>query len=232
MNRIFSPERFAGTRKVLAMLALGLVLSAQAALTGCNQHAQDPGDFTAEELELIASADSIMRVLTIADHRDSLILRDTSRTFSAKALMSENYKRLCSLMVATVTHPSQDGVGIAGPQVGLNRRVVTVQRFDKKGEPFEVYPNIRIIWASDSLANGPEGCLSVPDRREEVARSTEVIIEYADIAALKEAAGPNATIQIADCDIPMVRDTIRGFTAVIFQHETDHLDGILYIDRL
>ena len=232
MNRIFSPERFAGTRKVLAMLALGLVLSAQAALTGCNQHAQDPGDFKAEELELIASADSIMRVLTIADRSDSLILRDTSRTFSAKALMSEDYEKLCSLMVATVTHPSQDGVGIAGPQVGLNRRVVAVQRFDKKGEPFEVYPNIRIIWASDSLANGPEGCLSVPDRREEVARSTEVIIEYADIAALKEAAGPNATIQMADCDIPMVRDTIRGFTAVIFQHETDHLDGILYIDRL
>ena len=214
------------------MLALGLVLSAQAALTGCNQHAQDPGDFTAEELELIASADSIMRVLTIADRSDSLILRDTSRTFSAKALMSEDYERLCSLMVATVTHPSQDGVGIAGPQVGLNRRVVAVQRFDKEGEPFEVYPNIRIIWTSDSLANGPEGCLSVPDRREEVARSTEVIIEYADIAALKEAAGPNATIQMADCDIPMVRDTIRGFTAVIFQHETDHLDGILYIDRL
>ena len=232
MNRIFSPERFAGTRKVLAMLALGLVLSAQAALTGCNQHAQDPGDFTAEELELIASADSIMRVLTIADRSDSLILRDTSRTFSAKALMSEDYEKLCSLMVATVTHPSQDGVGIAGPQVGLNRRVVAVQRFDKEGEPFEVYPNIRIIWTSDSLANGPEGCLSVPDRREEVARSTEVIIEYADIAALKEAAGPNATIQMADCDIPMVRDTIRGFTAVIFQHETDHLDGILYIDRL
>lgn len=232
MNRIFSPERFAGTRKVLAMLALGLVLSAQAALTGCNQHAQDPGDFTAEELELIASADSIMRVLTIADRSDSLILRDTSRTFSAKALMSEDYEKLCSLMVATVTHPSQDGVGIAGPQVGLNRRVVTVQRFDKAGEPFEVYPNIRIISASDSLAYGPEGCLSVPDRREEVARSTEVIIEYADIAALKEAAGPNATIQIADCDIPMVRDTIRGFTAVIFQHETDHLDGVLYIDRL
>ena len=232
MNRIFSPERFAGTRKVLAMLALGLVLSAQAALTGCNQHAQDPGDFTAEELELIASADSIMRVLTIADRSDSLILRDTSRTFSAKALMSEDYEKLCSLMVATVTHPSQDGVGIAGPQVGLNRRVVAVQRFDKAGEPFEVYPNIRIIYASDSLAYGPEGCLSVPDRREEVARSTEVIIEYADIAALKEAAGPNATIQMADCDIPMVRDTVKGFTAVIFQHETDHLDGIIYIDRL
>ena len=232
MNRTFSTEHIAGTKKAPAMLVYALALLGTMVFSGCSQHEQHPGDFRAEEIELIDSADSIMRVLTIADPCDSLILRDTSRTFSAKALLSENYDKLCSLMVATVTHPSQDGVGIAGPQVGLNRRVVAVQRFDKAGEPFEVYPNIRIIWASDSLANGPEGCLSVPDRREQVARSTEVIIEYADIAALKEAAGPNATIQMADCDIPMVRDTIKGFTAVIFQHETDHLDGILYIDRL
>lgn len=196
-------------------------LAALAAFTaGCAQYMQDPGDFRAEEVELIAAADDIMRVLTIAEPCDSLVLRDTSLMFSAKALLSEDYARLCSLMVATVTHPSQDGVGIAGPQVGLNRRIVAVQRFDKEGEPFEVYPNIRIIWKADSLAYGPEGCLSVPDRREEVARSQEIIIEYADVSALKGS------------DIPMVRDTIKGFTAVIFQHETDHLDGILYIDRL
>jgi peptide deformylase len=196
-------------------------LAALAAFTaGCAQYMQDPGDFRAEEVELIAAADDVMRVLTIAEPCDSLVLRDTSLMFSAKALLSEDYARLCSLMVATVTHPSQDGVGIAGPQVGLNRRIVAVQRFDKEGEPFEVYPNIRIIWKADSLAYGPEGCLSVPDRREEVARSQEIIIEYADVSALKGS------------DIPMVRDTIKGFTAVIFQHETDHLDGILYIDRL
>ena len=152
-----------------------------------------------------------MRVLTIADRADSLLLRDTSRNFSANALLSEEYASLCSLMIATVTHPSQDGVGIAGPQVGLNRRIVAVQRFDKEGEPFEVYPNIRIVWTSDSLAYGPEGCLSVPERRGEVLRSQEVVIEYG---------------------IPVQRDTVKGFTAVIFQHETDHLDGILYIDRL
>lgn len=189
-------------------------------MAGCAQHMQDAGDFRTEEVELIAAADDVMRVLTIAEPCDSLVLRDTSLMLSANALMSEDYARLCSLMVATVTHPSQDGVGIAGPQVGLNRRVVAVQRFDKEGEPFEVYPNIRIIWKADSLAYGPEGCLSVPDRREEVARSQEIIIEYADVSALKGS------------DIPMVRDTIKGFTAVIFQHETDHLDGILYIDRL
>ena len=178
------------------------------------------GDFTRAERELIQGCDSIFRVLTIDNPADLEILRSKSADLSDKVLMSEDFTRLAELMIATVTHPSQDGVGIAGPQVGLNRRIVAVQRFDKEGEPFEVYPNIRIIWKADSLAYGPEGCLSVPDRREEVARSQEIIIEYADVSALKGS------------DIPMVRDTIKGFTAVIFQHETDHLDGILYIDRL
>lgn len=203
-----------------SLLNIFCLAALAAFMAGCAQHMQDAGDFRTEEVELIAAADDVMRVLTIAEPCDSLVLRDTSLMLSANALMSEDYARLCSLMVATVTHPSQDGVGIAGPQVGLNRRVVAVQRFDKEGEPFEVYPNIRIIWKADSLAYGPEGCLSVPDRREEVARSQEIIIEYADVSALKGS------------DIPMVRDTIKGFTAVIFQHETDHLDGILYIDRL
>ena len=148
-------------------------------------------------------------------------------------------------MVATVTHPSQDGVGIAGPQVGLIRRVISVQRFDKEGEPFEVYPNIRIVWASDSLAYGPEGCLSVPDRRGEVARSREIVIEYADLKALREGKSDNNSHE-ASCpklctktkagtrkiSVPTRRDTVKGFTAVIFQHEADHLDGVLYIDRL
>ena len=114
-------------------------------------------DFTDSERAIITQADSMMRVLTIADSLDNAVLRSTSRNLSASSLLSEEYSRLEQLMVSTVTHPSQDGVGIAGPQVGLNRRIVAVQRFDKAGEPFEVYPNIRIIWASDSLAYGPEG---------------------------------------------------------------------------
>ena len=137
----------------------------------------DAGDFTRQELEILDGADSFMRVLTITDKDDLAVLRAQSSDFSSEALLSEEFERLSELMVATVTHPSQDGVGIAGPQVGLNRRVVAVQRFDKEGEPFEVYPNVRIIWQSDSSAFGPEGCLSVPDRREDVARSQEIVIE-------------------------------------------------------
>lgn len=178
------------------------------------------GGFTHSELAILNAADSIMRVLTIEDPQDSAILRAACCDFSDKALLSDEFARLSDLLIATVTHPSQDGVGIAGPQVGLNRRVVAVQRFDKEGEPFEVYPNIRIVWKSDSLEFGPEGCLSVPDRREDVARSQKIVIEYTRISSDVHP------------ELFSVRDTISGFTAVIFQHEADHLDGILYIDRL
>lgn len=221
-------------------------------------------EFTTQEINLIQSSDSIMRVLTIEDPSDLEILRAPSTDLSCKALMSDEYASLCELMVATVTHPSQDGVGIAGPQVGLNRRVVAVQRFDKEpvmnaagklDHPFEVYPNIRIVWASDSLEAGPEGCLSVPDRRGDVMRSTEIIIEYADLSRCTSSCGPECSDCGSGCSsgcddgsdhadscaecagheggkVPMVREKISGFTAVIFQHEIDHLDGVLYIDRL
>ena len=198
-------------------------------ICGC----RSDSDFTQSEITLLAEADSIMRVLTIEDPRDLAVLRASSRDFSSEALLSEEFERLADLMVATVTHPSQDGVGIAGPQVGLNRRVIAVQRFDKEGEPFEVYPNVRIVWASDSLAAGPEGCLSVPNRRGEVLRSQEIVIEYADIDGAEYSCKEGRLNSNRDAKpIPMVRDTVSGFTAVIFQHEIDHLDGVLYIDRL
>jgi peptide deformylase len=180
------------------------------------------GGFSASELNILNGTDSIMRVLTIEDSLDNVVLRAASHDFSLEELMSDEFKKLERMMIATVTHPSQDGVGIAGPQVGLNRRVVAVQRFDKEGEPFEAYANVSIVWMSDSLAYGPEGCLSVPDRRGNVLRSQQIVIEYADLASLSHSCD----------DIPMARDTVSGFTAVIFQHEIDHLEGVLYIDRL
>ncbi|MBO5815311.1 MAG: peptide deformylase [Bacteroidales bacterium] len=180
------------------------------------------GGFSSGELELLNGTDSIMRVLTVEDSLDHAVLRAASRDFSSGELISDEFKKLGLRMISTVTHPSQDGVGIAGPQVGLNRRIVAVQRFDKEGEPFEVYANVRIVWMSDSLAYGPEGCLSVPDRRGNVLRSQQIVIEYADLSSICQ-----------NCDdIPMTRDTVSGFTAVIFQHEIDHLEGVLYIDRL
>lgn len=199
------------------------------ALTSCVTR---PQGFTPEETALIAGADSIMRVLTISDSSDMAVLRGISSNLPAEALLSDDCTRLSELMTATVTHPSQDGVGIAAPQVGLNRRIVTVQRFDKEGEPFETYPNIRIVCLSDSMEYGPEGCLSVPDMRADVLRSRQVVIEYTDMAGLKELARRMSRKKLTRTPLPTVRDTVSGFTAVIFQHETDHLDGILYIDRL
>lgn len=178
------------------------------------------GTFTEKELSLINGADSIMRVLTVNRPDDLAVLRAQSDDLSAEALSSEDYLTLARLMVATVTHPSQDGVGIAGPQVGLNRRVVAVQRFDKEGEPFEVYGNIRIAAHHGEKASGGEGCLSVPDRRGDVMRWQDIEIEY------------DAVFSEGKVTVQPARERIQGFTAVIFQHETDHLDGVLYIDRL
>ena len=178
------------------------------------------GEFTKEELSLIHSADSIMRVLVVTDSLDNQVLRAQSTDLSTTALLSDDYSRLCELMLATVTHPSQDGVGIAAPQVGLNRRVVAVMRFDKPGEPFEIYANIQIVRRSESTAIGGEGCLSVPDMHGEVERSEEIEIEYVDMEQLKD--GKYVT----------KREIVNGFTAVIFQHETDHLEGIIYTDRI
>ena len=187
------------------------------AFASCNSGEET---FTEKELSLINGADSIMRVLTIDRPDDLAVLRAQSEDLSSETLSSEAFVRLCSQMTATVTHPSQDGVGIAGPQVGLNRRVVAVQRFDKEGEPFEVYGNIRIAAHHGEKASGGEGCLSVPDRRGDVMRWQDIEIEY------------DAVFSEGKVTVQPVRERIQGFTAVIFQHETDHLDGVLYIDRL
>ena len=218
---------------IINKIRLTGILTCIILLASCGIRQRKVAGFTETELALIHGSDSIMRVLTIDAPSDLAVLRSLSYDLSDSALLSDDFKRLAELMVATVTHPSQDGVGIAGPQVGLNRRVIAVQRFDKEGEPFEVYPNVRIVWASDSLAVGPEGCISVPDRRGDVLRSQEIVIEYADIAGVEQSRQeirlkPNRCTK----PVPMVRDTVSGFTAVIFQHEIDHLYGVLYIDRL
>ena len=116
-------------------------------------------------------------------------------------------------MLHTVQHPDVGGVGIAAPQIGINKRIVGVQRFDKKGEPFEIYPNIHIDNYSGSKKTGREGCLSVPNKYGNVERNDTITICYIDKNTLKP-----------------IKETISGFTAVIFQHEVDHLEGIIYTD--
>jgi peptide deformylase len=153
-------------------------------------------------------------VLTIYDKSDSVVLRTPSALIEPELIQTEVYDDLKSKLLATVTDPSQDGVGIAGPQVGILRRVVAVQRFDKEGEPFEVYPNISVTATRGETAPGPEGCLSIPGWRGDVLRYRDIDIEYTSPKTLKDTV-----------------ERVQGFSAVIFQHECDHLDGVLYIDK-
>lgn len=106
------------------------------------------------------------------------------------------------------------GVGIAGPQVGINRRVILVQRFDKKDAPVEYFINPKITWWSELLNKGPEGDLSIENFRDAFYRSYSIRLEYFDLENKKH------------------EEMVEGFTAVIFQHEIDHLFGILIPDKL
>ena len=180
-------------------------------VAGCSRDA----GWTPEEKAIIGDGDVVMRVLTIDNAADSIFLRTPCKDLTYKEISSKEYGILAARMLITVTSPEQDGVGIAGPQVGIGRRVVAVQRFDKPGEPFEVYPNIRVTAKRGEPEPGPEGCLSVPGRRGDVLRWQDI-----DIAYTSPATGRDTS------------ETVQGFTAVIFQHETDHLDGVLYIDKL
>ena len=189
------------------ILAAAIVMAAVAC--------QDGGSWSKAEKDLICGEGETMRVLTVYDKADSLVLRTECAEISAEELSSDEYKMLADKMVATVTSPEEDGVGIAGPQVGISRRVVAVQRFDKDGEPFEVYPNIRITDRRGGKEIGPEGCLSIPGKRGDVSRYRDIDITYTSVRTLRDTT-----------------ETIKGFTAVIFQHECDHLDGILYTDYL
>ncbi len=175
-------------------------------LTACG------GGWSPWERQVIGAGQDPMYVTVLP--LDSAILRTPSSEVSAAQLKSGELKELAHQMLRTVTHPSQDGVGIAAPQVGINRRVVWVQRFDKPGEPFECYVNVGLDSLFGEITHGPEGCLSVPPMRGYVPRYSGVVVHYTD---LETGA--------------VCRERVEGYTAIIFQHECDHLDGILYIDR-
>lgn len=182
------------------------------AFSACNR---SEASWTGEETELIMADTTVMRVLQFTDKEDAAVLRKLSADIPAVLLKSDVWRTLSAKMLETVRDGENPGVGIAGPQVGISRRVVAVQRFDKEGEPFEIYPNVRILAARGERVSGPEGCLSVPDRRGEVLRWQDIDIAYTSPATLADTV-----------------ETVKGYTAVIFQHECDHLDGLVFTDRL
>ena len=190
---------------------IGVLPMLTALLLGCGSNG---GGLTRAEKALISGSDSLMRVLTVADSADLAVLRAESVDFSAADLASPEFEALVAKMKYTVQDPSQDGVGIAAPQVGLNRRLIVVCRLDLPGDPFEAYANVQIdsLWGEDLV--GREGCLSVPGLRGNVSRKEFASVCYTDPASLERR-----------CEI------VSGYVARIFQHEVDHLAGILYTDR-
>lgn len=175
-----------------------------------------PSGFSdAEHQTIVSQNGQIMRLSTIADRTDSLLLRQRALPLGKEELASPDFQLLKQGMLATVCDTTNTGVGIAAPQVGISRRLIAVQRFDKANEPFEFYVNPEILFFSESKSMGHEGCLSVPDISGQVLRSDEIVLRYADETTLEP-----------------LTDTVKGFTAVIFQHEVDHLDGVLFIDKM
>ena len=192
------------------LLKSAAVCAAFFAILCCSGHA----GLTRSEKALISSSDSLMHVLVVSDSSELAVLRARSLDFTDADLRSSEFASLVAKMKYTVQDPSQDGVGIAAPQVGLNRRVIIVCRLDLPGEPFIAYanPQIDTLWG-DTLT-GREGCLSIPGLRGNVPRAEFAVIRHKDPATLQ-----------------VVRDTVSGYVARIFQHEIDHLEGILYTDR-
>ncbi|MBQ8889374.1 MAG: peptide deformylase [Bacteroidaceae bacterium] len=176
---------------------------------------QKKGTWTVEEQQLIETySNQIMPLCVVDETNDSLFLRKECQSLSHEDVKDSLFVKLKQQMLLTVNNPENEGVGIAAPQVGISRRLVAVQRFDKEGTPFELYINPTFVYLSDEKREGWEGCLSVPGKQGKVERSSWLVISYND----------EKTFEIHN-------DTVKGFTAVIFQHEVDHLNGILYTDR-
>ncbi len=103
----------------------------------------------------------------------------------------------------------ENGVGLAAPQVGLNQRFFIIELENK----YYVFINPTILKYSTEVIDMEEGCLSVPDQSGVVSRPSELTLE---------AAGTNDK---------KFKLKATGALARIIQHENDHLDGILFIDR-
>lgn len=135
-------------------------------------------------------------------------LREPSVEVDLNSIGTPEFQAFLDELIKTMFE--YDGIGIAAPQVGKNIRVFIVNKHSKG----VVYINPKITYASDAKVSGEEGCLSVPDVWGIVERAKKIKVEAYDRHARKVSI---------DC---------KGLESVIFQHEIDHLDGILFIDKV
>jgi peptide deformylase len=146
------------------------------------------------------------------------ILRRIADPVTREELGSERIQRLIDDMVDTMRE--YQGVGLAAPQVHVPRQIIVIEssandRYPSASEfPLTVLVNPVITERGEELVEGWEGCLSVEGLRGRVPRSRSVTVD-----ALDRAGKP-------------VRLSLSDYPAVVAQHETDHLQGVLFPDRM
>ena len=146
------------------------------------------------------------------------VLRERARELTPEELGSEDVQRLIDDMIETMR--AADGAGLAANQVGETVRIAVVEvrpgnpRYPYKPPvPLTVIVNPVIEPLDDELEQINEGCLSVPNLRGEVPRHVSIRLRYLDREGVEHD------------------EVRRGLTAGTFQHELDHLDGVLFVDR-
>lgn len=148
-----------------------------------------------------------LRILTVPKHEAVLrskVLPVANLVDPQLAIISEGMKN---------TLRAADGLGLAAPQVGANMRLIVVRRGDRPGRPVRAYVNPIVTATSGEFTTASEGCLSVPGVTMQVSRSYAVEVEYDLIGGGRR------------------QERVTGRIARVFQHEIDHLDGVLFIDR-
>ena len=159
-----------------------------------------------------------MSVVLAVAQRGAGILTLKAATVANSEFNSDWLTALASDMQATML--ARNGVGIAAPQVYVSKRVIIVAsranlRYpDAPDMPAVVMVNPEILEKSDNTILGEEGCLSVPDERGMVARAEMVKVRYFTLEG------------------EQIETVFHGFPARIVQHEIDHLDGVLFVERL
>ncbi|WP_350336181.1 peptide deformylase [Coralliovum pocilloporae] len=150
-----------------------------------------------------------MSVLDIVKIPDD-VLRQTAAPVER---VDDELRRFLDDMMETMY--DAPGIGLAAPQVGVLRRVVTVDvaREDEEKQPLFLV-NPEIVTSSEERSTYDEGCLSIPDYYAEVERPASVTVKYLD---------RDGKEQQLDCE---------GLLATCVQHEVDHLNGVLFIDYL
>jgi peptide deformylase len=145
------------------------------------------------------------------------ILRAKAKSVSVSEIKSKAFQNFCKKLIAICE--AKKGVGIAAPQVGVLKRVFIVwskpskrYKHASKMEPLVVI-NPKLSFPKKNIEKGYEGCLSIPGIRGLVPRYKEVVVEYLNEKGEKK------------------KEKYSEFVAKIFQHEGDHLDGIVFLDR-